>query len=116
MARGGVRPAPYRAVFELYDAIGDGRGWHLFDGWCAARNVDPLELTAPRFLDLIHYFIIEHTEKTEDRKKITDRLTGRMSTQLQRVDDRGIPIPDWWDDSETTLDTVMNIGSFMRGR
>ena len=37
-------------------ATADSR-WEAFDGWAAARNVDPLRLPASRFLNLIYHWL-----------------------------------------------------------
>lgn len=30
--------------------------WHEFDGWCASRNVEPMELDPARFMNLVEYW------------------------------------------------------------
>lgn len=36
--------------------------WPTFDGWAAARNVDPLTLPYPRFLNLAYYWGTKDTD------------------------------------------------------
>lgn len=35
----------------------------IFDGWCAARNVDPRALPAPRLVNLAYYQLIEGLDR-----------------------------------------------------
>jgi len=30
--------------------------WYEFDGWCAARNVEPMKLYPARFVNLVEYW------------------------------------------------------------
>lgn len=105
MAFGGVRPPPYTAVVALLHWVSRRRNWYLFDGWCAARGIAPLELPACRALDLIFYYIIEHTPE-EDRRGLVNSLTGprltdekrRQQVAAQAPDEP--PMPSWWTDDD----------------
>jgi hypothetical protein len=58
--------------------------WTIFDGWSAARGVDPMALALDRFLNLMYFFATENAEEDEKNKfdiqlyKPTEkaRLTG----------------------------------------
>ncbi len=45
--------------------------WAVFDGWCASRNLDPLELPFDRFLNTVYYWAIRNGD--EDSIKKFDR-------------------------------------------
>lgn len=45
--------------------------WRSFDGWCASRNVDPLELPLDRFLNTVYYWATRNGD--EDSIKKFDR-------------------------------------------
>lgn len=36
--------------------------WQVFDGWAAARNVEPLTLPLHRFLSLIYYWLVKDAD------------------------------------------------------
>lgn len=74
MAPRGVRQPPYEAV-ELLSRIA-GRQWHEFDGWCAARNVDPFELELARFLNLVYYAHVRNLD--QEKREEFDRLLKRV--------------------------------------
>lgn len=42
--------------------------WDRFDGWCAARNVDPWALPAHRMLSLIFFWATQYADENELRK------------------------------------------------
>lgn len=54
-------------------------------------------------MNLVHHYILLSTK--EEKHKEIDRilLEGRMGPV---VDDRGIPIPTWWDEDEENMDDV----------
>jgi len=103
---GAVRSAPYPAVVQLVRWVERRRNWYQFDGWCAARGLDPLALPAHRALNLIQYCIIEHVEDVDQRRRIVDELTGPLLTderrrrQLAEQAPDEPPMPSWWDDDE----------------
>lgn len=51
----------------------------MFDGWCASRSVDPLELPWSRFLNLVYYFITRNLDK--DKKKEVDDILSRPARE-----------------------------------
>lgn len=61
--------------------------WVQFDGWCAARGVDPSDLTIDRFCNLVYYW----ATRNMDEEKVTDfeaRMTagvGAPEGRLSRV-------------------------------
>ncbi len=117
MAGRGVHPTPYAAVCDIFAWLTDGGGrrWHLFDGWCAARGVDPLELTTPRFFDLVHFYLRQIVEKEEDRNRLDEQLTGARTGSLTRVDERGIPMPSWWTEDGDTMSTAQSQAWTLKG-
>jgi hypothetical protein len=47
-------------------------------------------------------------EDPAQRKQLNKDLTGFIGNAGRiRVDERGIEMPDWWDDSDTTESTAM---------
>lgn len=52
--------------------------WPLFDGWCAARNVDPLELTWDRCLNLVYFFATHNA--TKEKKAEFDAAMAKQVT------------------------------------
>lgn len=34
--------------------------WTIFDGWCAARGVDPVDLPPDRFCNLVYYWLVRN--------------------------------------------------------
>ncbi len=72
-------------------------------------------MTAPTFLDLVHHWALEMTEKVEDRKKIDDAWLGELVV-VERVDHRGLPIPTWFDDGSNESDALGNVATMMTWR
>lgn len=63
--------------------------WPIFDGWCAARNVDPLDLDPARFCNLV-YFWITRTMNEEAKAAFDAALEGpvkgdQASDQIRAV-------------------------------
>jgi hypothetical protein len=58
-------------------------------------------------MDLVHRYLYSIT-KPEDRKRIDNVLLGRKMDTVIRIDERGIPIPDWWQDDEDTEGAAMS--------
>jgi hypothetical protein len=56
----------------------------------------------------VHRYVLTITRE-EEHEKITQRLTSERLGSLvaYRVDDRGIPIPSWWDEDDTTASESM---------
>jgi len=52
--------------------------WPYFDGWCASRNVDHLELPLHRWLNLVYYFATRNASK-EDRDKFDAAIADSVS-------------------------------------
>lgn len=48
--------------------------WAVFDGWCASRNVDSLELPIDRFCNLVYYWVTRNM-KEDDRDGFDRRLS-----------------------------------------
>lgn len=48
--------------------------WATFDGWAAARNVDPLDLPPDRMLSLIYYWSTRNASSSEEINKFDRRL------------------------------------------
>lgn len=48
--------------------------WATFDGWAAARNVDPLDLPPDRMLSLVYYWSIRNADSREAIDKFDRRL------------------------------------------
>jgi hypothetical protein len=48
----------------------------FFNGWCLARGIHQHQLAASDWLDLIHYYILEHIPDPDTRTQINRALTG----------------------------------------
>ena len=82
----------------------------MFDGWLAARNIDLTRLTSPRFLNLVHHYILLVTDPSE-HKKLNQELIG--PSQIERkIDERaGFVPPSWWKGDKYASDS-MNAARF----
>lgn len=58
--------------------MGHDKAWPLFDGWCAAQNVDPFELPWARFLNLVYHFAVRNAPK--DKKEKFDQAMQRTTS------------------------------------
>lgn len=97
MAHGAVRQAPYYAILVLSATF--YRHEHYFDGWCAARGVDPMTLPFRRLLNLIHYVVREMLAGDKDKTEEFERSL----TQGVRADGR----PSWFsDDAEAAQSSL----------
>lgn len=76
------------------------RRWHWFDGYCAERGVDPLELPSPRFLNLVHHVWVSNLSPQDEQERqkvreldasLTGSLTMRGSAAAGKVDNE----TDW---------------------
>lgn len=57
----------------------------MFDGWCASRGVDPLELPYDRFLNLIYHFAVRNASK-EKKREFDSAISQAVSTyNLQQM-------------------------------
>lgn len=52
--------------------------WPYFDGWCASRNVDHLELPWDRWLNLVYYFATRNMS-TEDKQEFDDTIAQQVT-------------------------------------
>lgn len=50
----------------------------MFDGWCASQNVDPLELTWDRCLNLVYFFATRNASK--EKKQEFDAAMSKQVT------------------------------------
>lgn len=70
-------------------------------------------------MNLAHRYILSITDPKE-HKKLNERLIGRIVKAEVRIDERGIPIPEWWtedDDSETgAMATMLSMKQWGRMR
>lgn len=91
--------------------------WPYFDGWCASRNVDHLELPWDRWLNLVYYFATRNAssdEKKDFDNAIADTVTkwtlakskpaieaAKAATKDARPERRRAPRPAWYGDDKT---------------
>lgn len=66
MAARGERGEPYYVTDRLI-AVADN-DWMSFDGWCAARSIDPLMLPLDRFVNLIYHWATDGADPDEVEK------------------------------------------------
>lgn len=52
--------------------------WPYFDGWCASRNVEPMDLPWDRWLNLVYYFATRNMS-SEDKKELDDDIAKRVT-------------------------------------
>jgi hypothetical protein len=52
--------------------------WPTFDGWCASRNVESLDLPWDRWLNLVYYFATRNMS-SEDKKELDDDIAKRVT-------------------------------------
>lgn len=129
MADGGILATPYTAVDFIFEWIGDRTRWHHFHGWAAYRGLEPLTLTTPQFCDLIHRYMLMVVEDTKPKgadpamgthAQINRMLIGEVGqTTRSRIDDRGIPMPSWWNERDSegvTLEQAQAAAMGMRRR
>lgn len=76
--RRGVRWTPYAAAAVLTAIITEERNWQVFDGWCASRNVAPLQLPWRRFLNLTYYWATRGKDEKQ-LKKFDSELANAVS-------------------------------------
>jgi len=69
---------PYPEVAYLCELVMHSKVWPIFDGWCAARNVDHDELAWDRWLNLVYYFATRNMT-AEDRTKLDDEMAQRVA-------------------------------------
>jgi hypothetical protein len=60
MAHGAVLKFRYGTGQALIQAAKSN--WHVFDGWCAIREIDPLELPSRRLYNVIYTFLRENRD------------------------------------------------------
>jgi len=68
--------------------------WPRFDGWCASRNVDPLELPISRAFNLIYYWVVQSMDQ-EQRGNFDGWLNSPAAVPGSRR-----PTGDWSRDAE----------------
>jgi hypothetical protein len=69
---------PYGEAAFLTGWVSHDQAWPLFDGWCAAQNVDPFTLPWSRFLNLVYHFAVRNAPK--DKKKEFDNAMTRVTS------------------------------------
>jgi hypothetical protein len=91
--------------------------WPYFDGWCASRNVEHLELPWDRWLNLVYYFATRNAS-TEDRDKFDAAIAEQVAEwNMQKVkpvvakalaatkdakpERKRAPKPAWYGDDKT---------------
>jgi hypothetical protein len=52
--------------------------WPTFDGWCASRNVESLELPWDRWLNLVYYFATRNMD-SDSKKELDDDIAKRVT-------------------------------------
>lgn len=72
-----VRTKPYPRVAILLETVIGEKEWSQFDGWCAARNVEPLKLPFHRFINLV-YFHITRGRDEKGRKAVDDAISNAI--------------------------------------
>lgn len=130
MADGAVHRAPYDAVVALIRWITERRRYLAFDGWCAARGVDPGDLRVDRFLNLVTYYVAEVyivdgrpvNEKHADARRnvyanFAGHLTETAAPAVADVERRtGIAPPSWFRTGGTTLSDAHQLANSARVR
>lgn len=93
--------------------------WPYFDGWCASRNVDHLELPWDRWLNLVYYFATRNLS-AEDKEKFDadisnavaawdlakakpaiDAVMSKAKPETGKKERKRAPRPAWYGDDKT---------------
>src|SRR5688572_3398233 len=95
--------------------------WPHFDGWCASRNVEPMELPWDRWLNLVYYFATRNMS-SDDKKEFDDTIAKSVNEwelakakpaidaamakpkpelPTGKVERRRAPRPAWYGDDKT---------------
>jgi hypothetical protein len=67
--------------------------WPTFDGWCASQNIEPLELPADRWLNLIYFFAtrnMDEEKKSEFDGHIAEATARWNAVKVREVIARGL--------------------------
>lgn len=62
--------------------------WAVFDGWCASRNVNPLDLPIDRFCNLVYYWAVRNMKddaKADFDRHISQPVTGAGATAIREA-------------------------------
>lgn len=52
--------------------------WPYFDGWCASRNVEPMDLPWDRWLNLVYYFATRNMS-ADDKIEFDDSIAKQVT-------------------------------------
>lgn len=93
--------------------------WPIFDGWCASRNVEPMELPWDRWLNLVYYFATRNMS-SDDKKEFDDTIAkcvnewdlakakpaidaamSKPKSPGGKVERKRAPRPAWYGDDKT---------------
>jgi len=91
--------------------------WPTFDGWCASRNVDHLQLPWDQWLNLVYYFATRNAS-TEDKDKFDAVIAEKVAewnmqkagptvakaiaaSRNGRPERKRAPKPAWYGDDKT---------------
>jgi hypothetical protein len=77
-----------RRLFDLAQSA-----WATFDGWCASRDIDPLELPPDRFCNLTYYWATRNASSEADLGKFDRRLWLPDKEETQA---KGVPKESPW--------------------
>lgn len=100
--------------------------WHVFDAWCAERNVDPLALPMGRLVNLFERWLLLHL-KEDDRKAYVEAIDGMRKrseraaivAEVEAVADGPAParVPSWWHgDEEAAATSMAAVAQLRRGK
>ena len=70
--------------------------WPRFDGWCAARGVDPVALPPPRLASLVYHWLTGHLDR-DKREEVDAQL---WQPPPDRHPDAPDPAGPWSADAE----------------
>lgn len=100
--REGVGP-PYWVAARL--TVAARHNWTVFDGWCASRAVDPMDLPPDRFLNLVYWWLVRGAD--EKRRQEIDRNLDRVPSGEQAEVETG----PWSADSEMAAFAKASVAS-----
>lgn len=88
-ARGGERQ-PFYVTHRLINLADEM--WSQFDGWCASRGVDPMELRMDRMVSLIYHWA---TKDAQDQASI-DKWRSKLWVPPPHMKDKELPTESPW--------------------
>jgi hypothetical protein len=108
VARGAGVAAPY--VRGDWLLVWIASNWTVFDGWCAARNIDPLSLPVRRMVALAWHAITEHAN--DDMMDEIEQAIAAHERLLSGASIRQTGVPLWWNEADVDAEAAAFAAAF----